>query len=370
MTNLPREPRGANLTPRTRTIHNILLALTDSTGLIEATLDELASECGITRHALGPHLARLRCAGLLVNLETIGQGGKRWRRLRRVLPELCNPYQTTLPNSPDPYQTTLPNSPLYLSSSYVSPSVELRSTYRETTRLRRGQDLMDDQLDVNGELDALLNADDDARAFDLHDLPAYPSTKLFPPAKVPRMPRTSGDPYSDAMLLIKAWKCGVLKVYGKTPQLRPKKPATFRMKAVAPLVHKLKITPHAWVRFRITQCRHAHPDSKKHPTIDMAWSRKGLEKNLDFYESQSASLDPLGKVQLTPSHQKLLDKWELLRLEVASPKHPPGGVATRVIVDRLLPPTEYRRLTDMIETERRQIEAELYRRGASGEWIW
>jgi hypothetical protein len=159
-------------------------------------------------------------------------------------------------------------------------------------------------------------------------------------------------------------------VYGKTPQLRPKQAIIGRMRAAAPAVHRNKITPHAWALFRISQCQVAHPDSKKHPTIDMVFSQKTISKNLAFFRSRSESLDVLRKVELTQAHGLLLEKWEKLRLAVSSPKYPEGGVVTRALVEQLLPAAEYQRLATMIPKERQARQSELMRRAAAGEWIW
>jgi hypothetical protein len=207
------------------------------------------------------------------------------------------------------------------------------------------------------------------RTFDGRLLPPYPGTEKIPPVAVPRMPRLSGEINGDAKLLIRAYKAACARRYGKRPKVD--RSAVFRMKhAVLTMRRRDLASPYAWAGFRLTQWQYSERRSKP-PPIDYVFSTKVIDEHLEQYKRAASSYEVLHRVVLTPAHADLLERWERCRRAVASPKRTETGEGeTLRIVANILPPATYHDLAARVPDERAEIEADLYRRLAAGEWIW
>jgi len=222
---------------------------------------------------------------------------------------------------------------------------------------------------IKDEIAALLESGGPARPFDASLLPPFPGARKIAPVRVPMMPRLSGDEGADSRLLIKAYKAACSQRYGKKPRVDRK--AAFRMRhAVERLRAHEIVSPYAWAGFRMTQWQYSERRTAP-PKIDYVFSKKVVDEHADHFKRKAESYDVIGRVMLTPSHSELLRLWDLCRRKVASPNA--GGIGeeeTTRIVSEVLPPETYHDLEARVPNERDEIEADLFRRLAAGDWIW
>ena len=216
------------------------------------------------------------------------------------------------------------------------------------------------------ELCALFDAVGERREYDKTVLPLYPELE---PAQVPPMPRLTGDRHADAKMLIKAYKAACHSWYGRRPRVDRK--ATFRMLHAVMAFRKTSVrSAYAWAAFRLKQWQLSE-NSRKPPKIDYVFSKSVVEKHADYFNAMSASYDVLNRVVLTPSHRELVRRWERCQRALGSPKLGPSGVGHDArIVSEILPKDLYTQLMRQAAKERSNLQADMTRRLAAGEWIW
>jgi len=183
------------------------------------------------------------------------------------------------------------------------------------------------------------------------------------------MPRLSGDRDSDARLLVRAYKAACWMNYGRKPRVDAK--SAFRMKSAVAALWECKIdSPYAFAAFRVI-AHHLSDRKAAPPKIDYVFSRKVVEANAEQFRRKAESYDVLEKRILTPAHVRLLVLWENARRAAASPNVSRSGeYHTEEVANSALPSDVYAKLLAEAKEQRHEIEADLYRRMASGEWIW
>lgn len=221
--------------------------------------------------------------------------------------------------------------------------------------------------DLDDDLDDLLNGHAAPRVFDVSDLPPYPSAGLIHTVHVPKMPRWSGEDAQDARLMLRAFRSVIKHVYGKSP--RVDKEAVFRLRSAAPAMRQVCRTPWAWAAFRMQQWRLSEKSSKR-PGIDYVYSRRMAEKHAEYFHRMEESYDVINKVVVVAAHSELQSRWEACRRLVANPNNAPGREVTRRLVEETLPSREYQRLAHEAGAQYADMNADLYRRLAAGEWLW
>lgn len=366
---------------KTRYVLDRLIELSQC-GVLVQTLEELADALGLSRRTLFKHFTRLRNAGVLHDYETRpGERPGEWRRVRWVGgPKPTARASLGGPKPPECGEccrlgctTWGPQTLKYVSEPGVEVALGFPS--ENPSRFAGMAPVREIGMHEKDDLTRMFENGSVRRQFSLSELHPYPDVE---PIRVPQMPSFTGETDTDANLMLRAYKAACLHRYGKRPRLDKK--ARFRMVRVVVAMREASVrSPYAWANFRLRQWIHMDvskaqgkkPDPSKPPSIDFVFSQRVVEKHAAYFRSWASTYDVLGRVELAPAHRRLLDLWEKCRSAAASPKLGPAGVEhTEAMVERILPSSEYVALCKLAAKERSDIQAELTRRVAAGEWVW
>lgn len=386
-TNVVDSSANRKLPEQTQRVYLELVDLSKS-GVLSATMDDLAMLVGLSRKSLQKHIARLREARLFFDLESRVQPDGSLAKYRKVVvpatwgvttenakkvPGLCpRVVQRETPEGGDRGSQW----PLYMHLENMRTCTLLPSG----VAMRRCAPTagLEDTMNANEALANLFEGKQ-TRKFDLNHLPPYPDAGLVKPVEYPAMPTFHGKKYPDGEMCVSAFRAVIKKYYGKRPALNREEKIKLRHRLAhaADFMFKNGITrPHGWADFRMHQWQAIHERQakdfrKKRPSIHFVFAVQAVEKNLKLYRRVKESHEVLHKVELTPSHERLVGLWEECRMVCSRPvAEDLGEVTTRRLAAEVLPDSVYQELTASAADERECIMREIYQKMGAKEWVW